>query len=207
MKDEQPLELTIPLLGRHQVENAAAAYGALVTARAGGLQISDAAIQAGFSQVHWPGRFEILRQAPPVVVDAAHNRDSALRLRQALDDYFPGKPVILLFGASEDKDIQGMFSELLPRVSQVIATQSVHPRAIDPAVLADLAHQLGSSALVISRVEDAFEKALQLAGEDQVLLATGSIFIAAAVREEWFKRSALRQKQLLKPVPEIVQKK
>ena len=112
---EEPLVLTIPLLGLHQVENASTAYVALSVVRQEGLQISDESIRTGLATVVWPGRFEILHKSPPFVIDSAHNRDSAKRLRQALDEYFPKRDVILVFGASEDKDILGMYQELLPR--------------------------------------------------------------------------------------------
>jgi dihydrofolate synthase/folylpolyglutamate synthase len=92
----------------------------------------EADIQRGFESVAWQGRFEVIHENPIIVVDSAHNRDSALKLRLALDDYFPARPVVLVFGASEDKDVEGMFSELMPRVRQVIATKSIHPRSMDP---------------------------------------------------------------------------
>ncbi|HNT55138.1 MAG TPA: folylpolyglutamate synthase/dihydrofolate synthase family protein [Anaerolineaceae bacterium] len=181
----QPVRLTIPLLGHHQVENAATAYTALRTANAAGLPISEAAVQQGLRQTNWPGRFEVLRRDPPLVIDSAHNRDSALKLRLAVDDYFPGKRVVLLFGASEDKDIPGMFAELMPRVWQVIATQSIHPRAMPPEQLVALAHQFGVRARVVLPLEAALTEALQLAGSEALVLATGSIFVAAAVRSAW----------------------
>lgn len=186
--DWEPLRLHIPLLGHHQVENAATAYTALQTTRQQGLQVSDAALQSGFAGVHWPGRFEVLSEHPPVLVDSAHNRDSALKLRLALDDYFPGKPIILIFGASEDKDIEGMFAELMPRVRQVVATRSYHPRALNPDALVEYAHRYGRPALITQSVEEALEQALQMAGDDALVLATGSIFVAAGVRDTWLKR-------------------
>ncbi|HEX9029558.1 MAG TPA: folylpolyglutamate synthase/dihydrofolate synthase family protein, partial [Anaerolineales bacterium] len=124
---QEPTRLNIPLLGYHQVENAATAYAALQVAREHGIPLDEAAIIKGFSEVSWPGRFEVLQRNPPIVIDSAHNRDSALKLRLALDDYFPGWPVVLVFGASEDKDIAGMFAELMPRIRQVVATRSFHP--------------------------------------------------------------------------------
>jgi dihydrofolate synthase/folylpolyglutamate synthase len=175
-------------LGAHQVTNAATAYTSLLIARERGLSISDAAIRKGFSRVGWPARFELLNRQPPVVVDSAHNRDSALKLRHALDDYFPGLPVILVFGASEDKDIAGMFNELLPRVRQVIATKSIHPRAIEPELLVDRAHQFGKPAQAFPTVEAALEEALRLAESEFVILATGSLFVAAGVRAAWLSR-------------------
>jgi dihydrofolate synthase/folylpolyglutamate synthase len=185
--DWEPLRLTIPLLGYHQVENAATAYTALQIARQQGLEVKEEAILNGFASVTWPGRFEVLQRDPPVIVDSAHNQDSALKLRLALDDYLPGQPVILVFGASEDKDIHGMFAELLPRVRQVIATQSEHPRAINPDKLVELAHQFGCSAQAITPVEKALAWAMELAGDASraAVVVAGSLFVAAAVREAW----------------------
>lgn len=183
----QPENLRIPLLGPHQMENAATAYAALQVAREQGLAVSDEAIRQGFSSVVWPGRFELLRREPPVVVDSAHNRDSARRLRETLDEYLPDRPVVLLFGASEDKDVDGIFSELMPRVTTLIATQSVHPRALEAEKLAALAGQHGKQTQVVLPVEKAVESALREAGDSAIVLATGSLFIVAAFQEIWQK--------------------
>lgn len=188
----EPRRLNIPLLGNHQLENAATAYAALQVARAQGLPISEAQIEQGFSQVRWPGRFEILQYNPPVLIDSAHNRDSALKLRQALDEYFPDQPVVLVFGASEDKDIAGMFAELMPRVSQVIATKSVHPRAIEPRELVAIAERFGRSALVVEKIEDALPEAMRVANGNALVLVTGSIFVVAGARDTWYNRLAGR---------------
>jgi dihydrofolate synthase / folylpolyglutamate synthase len=185
-----PTRLQIPLLGYFQVENAATAYAALQVFSQRALPIRADAIQQGFHTVRWPGRFEILQRNPPVVVDSAHNRDSARKLRVALDDYFPGKEVVLVFGASEDKDIHGMFAELMPRVDQVIATQSFHPRAIAPEPLIELAHQFGKQVHSVPDVADALQEALRLAGDDKLVLVAGSIFVTAGAREAWQAHSS-----------------
>jgi len=183
--DWEPDRFEIPLLGYHQIENAATAYAALKIARDHGIKITNKNILDGFSKVKWPARFEILRREPPVIVDSAHNRDSALRLRLALDDYLPDLPIILVFGASEDKDIEGMFAELLPRVDRVIATKSIHPRAIEPGELIKLAHRFGKQAIACATVEEALFEANRLAQREAAILITGSIFIAAAARSAW----------------------
>lgn len=186
------VQLTIPLLGRHQVENAATAYAALKTVSQLGLRISEEQIQAGFLSVKWPGRFEVLQWSPLMIIDSAHNRDSMLKLRLTLDDYLANRPVVLIFGASEDKDIEGMFTELLPRVDHLIFSRSFHPRAMEPERLAALAERFGKPMQVVEKVEDAVPLALaeagKLAGGSGVVLAAGSIFIAAAVREVWMDR-------------------
>jgi dihydrofolate synthase/folylpolyglutamate synthase len=185
----EPTRISIPLLGYHQVENAATAYTALQVARKSGLKISEGHIRSGFKDVNWPARFELLQMNPVVVIDSAHNRDSALKLRLALDDYFPGKRVVLVFGASEDKDIDGMFAELMPRVDQVIATKSYHPRAMEPDALVEIAHRFGRPVRVISEVEDAVEAALTMVNENGLVLVTGSIFVAAGARHTWYNRN------------------
>ncbi|NMC11637.1 MAG: bifunctional folylpolyglutamate synthase/dihydrofolate synthase [Chloroflexi bacterium] len=185
----QPVKIRIPLLGYHQVENAATAYAALQTFKQQSLPINEEAISKGFSEIAWPGRFEVLQRQPPITIDCAHNRDSARKLRLALDDYFPGKGIIMVFGASEDKDLHGMFNELMPRVQQVIATKSFHPRAMDTNLIVETAHQFGKPAKVIENVSDALMEAQKLAGDDLMVLVTGSIFVAAVAREAWFGKN------------------
>jgi dihydrofolate synthase/folylpolyglutamate synthase len=185
-----PPKFEIPLLGHHQVVNAAVAYASLSEARARGLEIEERAIREGFRTAAWPGRFQILAQHPAVVVDSAHNRDSALKLRIALDDYFPGLPVTLVFGASDDKDVAGMFAELLPRVRRAILTQAVHPRAADPEAVADLARGFGMPTQVVVPVEAALAKSLADASPDEVILAAGSLFVAGEVLAAWERMHA-----------------
>lgn len=187
----KPLRLEIPLLGYHQATNAATAYIALQVAQEEGLMVTDDAIREGFKTVKWPARFEILQREPPVIIDSAHNRDSALKLRVAIDDYFDGMPVILVFGASADKDVDGMYAELLPRVERVITTESIHPRAKDAQQLAELARQCGRPAQAVVPVEKALKTALDLAGNKKVILVAGSLFIAAAVRAVWNRVSVV----------------
>ncbi|GAP14592.1 folylpolyglutamate synthase/dihydrofolate synthase [Longilinea arvoryzae] len=184
-RPDHPLELNIPLLGQHQVENAATAYAALLVARKEGLNIPDDAIQRGFASVKWMGRFEILQKEPPVVLDSAHNQDSARRLVETLKTYFPGRRMVMVFGASEDKDISGMFTELMPVMDTLIATQSVHPRALDAGKLVEMAKPYGKAAYAILPLEEAVRIALEKAGSDGLVLVTGSLFVVAAARLTW----------------------
>jgi dihydrofolate synthase/folylpolyglutamate synthase len=180
-----PPRYDIPLLGHHQVVNAAVAYAALRVLREGGLALPEESVQRGFRQVQWPGRFQVLSTNPAVVIDSAHNRDSALKLRLALDDYFPGEPVTLIFGASADKDIPGMLEELLPRVSRLILTQAVHPRAAEPEEMARLARGHGVRAEVIALVEAALRRAIERARPGEVIVSAGSLFVAGEALAAW----------------------
>lgn len=179
------IEVAIPLLGDHQLENAATAYAALMVAREQGIQVSDSGIRAGFQSVQWPGRFELLRKDPALIIDSAHNRDSARKLHKVLQDYFPGEQVVLVFGASEDKDIQGMLSELKPAIFKVITTKSTHPRAADPDDLVKVAEGINLNAISTASVESALTEAERLANGSTIILVTGSIFVAAAARAVW----------------------
>jgi dihydrofolate synthase/folylpolyglutamate synthase len=179
------LRLSIPLLGSHQVENAALAYAALKTS---GLNVPDEAIQKGFAEIKWPSRFDIIRRDPPVVIDVAHNRESALRLRQTLDIYFPDIAVILLFCTLEDKDISGMMAELSARVERVVATRADHPRAPTAEWIADQVRKAGLPVEAVTPVAAALERALELAGEGKLLLTAGSVAFAGEVSGAWQKR-------------------
>ena len=182
------VDFYIPLLGRHQVDNAATAITAMMELRQLGYEISDKAMQDGLAKVNWPCRFEVISRKPFIVVDSAHNRDSAHKLRQAVQDYFPEKPVTLIFGASEDKDISGMFAELLPVCSRVVLTRSTHPRAADMDSLIKSAGQYGCPVITTDSIEIALEFCLNPGEPEGVILAAGSLFVAAAVRSTWFDR-------------------
>ena len=179
------LELRLPLLGFHQIENAATAY---TTLKISALELPDEAVQEGFAEVKWPARFEVLRREPPVVIDSAHNRDSAARLRETLDEYFPETPAILIYCALEDKDIAGILEELWPRLEKVVATRADHPRAPSAEWIAEQARKVGLPAEAVEPVAQALERALELAGDKKVVLAAGSVAFAGEVRAAWQKR-------------------
>ena len=186
IQNSKSVILHLPLLGAHQLTNAATAYTAL---QASGLRVSEADIRKGFAEVRWPCRFEIVRREPPVVLDSAHNLDSFEKLAQTLDDYFPGRPVILIFGASEDKDVTGMFGALKPRLSRVIGTKAVHPRAVEPEQIVETAGRLGITAETSASVEAALARALELVtGNGELVLSAGSMFVTAEVKTAWEKR-------------------
>ena len=177
--------VTIPLLGEHQVENAATAYAAL---KASGIELPDESIQKGFSQVKWRARFEIMRRDPPVIFDSAHNQDSFIKLRQTLDEYFPGQQAYLIFGASEDKNIPGMFAEMKPKIKKLIVTRADHPRALEAEKIIELASQAGVESEAVSPVEAALARALELSAKDgSIVLSAGSMFVTAEVMQAWNK--------------------
>ncbi len=188
---DQALTVTIPLLGSHQVQNAAVAASALWNLGGQDFEIPDFAILNGFAKVRWPARFEVVRREPPVIFDSAHNQDSFARLRQALDDYFPDRPVYLIFGASEDKNIPGMFAEIQPKIRRMFIAKANHPRALESEKIRELAEGAKILNEVMPSVEAAFLHALEMAEKDgSIVLSAGSIFVTAEVMAAWKGRES-----------------
>ena len=175
----------IPLLGRHQLENATSVIAALDIIRQRGFCIPAEAVRQGLRNVYWPGRMEILSREPLVVADGAHNPYSAQTLREALEEWFPGQRWVLIFGASADKDITGLLRTLLPISDYVIVTRSDHPRAAAPVELADAVASVGGGAEVSVNVRKSLRRGLAMIEPDIGLLVTGSIHLVADAREEW----------------------
>jgi dihydrofolate synthase/folylpolyglutamate synthase len=178
-------EYWIPLLGRHQLENAASAVVTLDKLREQGFEVPVEAVRHGLRDVRWPGRLEILGQDPLVIVDCAHNPYSARTLRQALEEWFPERSWVLVFGASADKDVTGMLEALVPISDYIIVTRADHPRAMAPIELADVVAEVGGGAEVSVNVSKSLERALAMMDPGNGLLATGSIFLVADLREAW----------------------
>ncbi len=185
--DESGTSFWIPLLGEFQVINAVTAYATLIELSHFGFSLDIPTIRDGFSRTFWPGRFEVLRKEPPVIVDSAHNPASIGKLRETINEFFPDQKLILVFGISEDKQLDGMFTEILPRTAHLICTQADHPRAMDPEKMADLARAYDCEVTSISNVGEALAKALSLVDQGQVVVVAGSIFVAASARIAWFE--------------------
>ena len=181
-------ELNLPLLGEHQLENAATAVAAAEVLVERGAKVSPKNIADGLAQVHWPGRLQILRREPWVIVDGAHNADSVRRLVKALRQYFDFERAILIFGASSDKNIAGMVAELASFPDTVIVTQSRHPRAIAPDKLVSEFAKWEIIPEVAENVASAVERALAQAKPTDLICATGSLFIVAEVMEYMLQR-------------------
>ncbi|MFC1862290.1 bifunctional folylpolyglutamate synthase/dihydrofolate synthase [Chloroflexota bacterium] len=182
-------ELSIPLLGQHQLENAATAVAALEVLSEKGFHISGDSITKGLAQVSWPGRIQVLSRRPLLVVDGAHSPDSARKLRQSIEQYFGFDRAILIIGTSFDKDIAGIVSELVPLFNKVIVTRSTHPRAIPPASIVAEFSRHGVEAQAVDDISVALPMALALAGERDIICVTGSLFVVAGAIEQASKLS------------------
>ncbi len=182
----------IPLLGHHQLANAVTALAALdCMEQRAGLSVPLSARLRGLESTRWPGRMEILGTDPYVVVDSAHNGDSANKLRVALHDFFPGRHLILVFGASGDHPFADALAELLPLAQHTIITRSRHPRAAEVDSLLQVASDLGYPAETAASVPEAVGAALRRAAPADVVCITGSIFTVADAREFWCRARGL----------------
>ncbi len=177
--------LRLPLLGQHQLENAATAVLAVEVLREAGLELSEAEIREGLRKVRWPARLEIIKRRPLLVLDGAHDAESARRLRSALSDYLTYSRAVLVVGVSADKDVASIAREVesLPRLERAIATRSRHPRAASAQAVAAAFSERGIPMTWEDEVTQAVESALATADPGDMICVFGSLFVAAEARE------------------------
>lgn len=181
-------DLFLPLHGAHQASNLATAVAAVEAFLGGGEQPIDAEVLRGAcAAMTSPGRLEIVRRSPTVLVDAAHNPHGARSLVAALEESFAFTRLVGLVGIVADKDATGMLEVLEPVLDHVVITRSSSPRAMRPEQLGALAVELfGESRVTVVRdLPDALEQAVTLAESDGMgagVIATGSVITAAEVR-------------------------
>jgi len=177
-------QLSIPLLGDFQLENAATAVATLEVLVEKGFNISTDSITDGLARVSWPGRLQVLGHHPFLVADGAHNPDSARRLIQSLKQCFDFDRATLVVGASSDKNIAGVVSELFPLFDKVIVTRSRHPRAMAPALLRDEFARRGVEAEIADDIPAALSRAASLVHDRDLICVTGSLFVVAEAIEQ-----------------------
>jgi dihydrofolate synthase/folylpolyglutamate synthase len=177
-------ELSIPLLGRHQLENAAAAVAALEVLAEKGFAVTRDSISRGLSQVDWPGRLQVVSRQPLIVVDGAHNPDGARTLKESLGQYFDFERAVLIIGTSDDKDIAGVVSQLAPVFNSVIVARSRHPRALPVAKIRAEFGRHGIETQVAEDIPAALDRAVALAGDRDIICVAGSLFVVAEAIEQ-----------------------
>ncbi|MEJ2747119.1 MAG: cyanophycin synthetase, partial [Anaerolineae bacterium] len=183
-----PSAFPLALVGDHQVENGAVAVAALVTVQSHLPKLTLEAIRTGLATVQWNGRLQIIHESPntpTLLVDCAHNVDSAIRLRHALTHDYQYEKLWLIFGASAGKDVAGMLIELLPLAAGAVATISTHPRADLPQEIVDMAAENGFHMTASPDLTDAVIQTWQKAGPRDLICATGSIFVVGDLLNQW----------------------
>lgn len=183
-----PTTFDLALAGAHQQENAAVALAALEEIGEQFPALTLEAIQRGLATVSWPGRLQMLlagEATPSILVDCAHNVDSAEKLAAALQHVYDYKRLWLVLGATADKDVAGIVHTLLPLADGTIMTTSGHPRAAGPAQLIQLAVEGGFEAQAAATVEEAVQMAWNYAAVGDLICVTGSIFVVGDLLNQW----------------------
>jgi dihydrofolate synthase/folylpolyglutamate synthase len=179
--------LWVPLLGKHQLRNAAVVLATVEVLRSLQFGVGETAVREGLRELVWPARFEVLGQRPYFVVDGAHNVDSARVLAQTIKEYFPDMRPWFVLAILSDKDIRAILRELLPRARGVYFSRSPHPRAADPRQLEEEARRYGVPLQVIEDISLATQGALEEPASDGLVVAAGSFSTAGAAREAWLR--------------------
>ena len=178
--------LLLPLLGDFQCSNAAVAVTAVETLIDAGYEVHRDVIIAGLSTVQWPARLEVLSRDPIVVADGAHNDHSVATVLGTLQSSIPHERLTVVAGFSRDKRVSAMVEFLAQRADRVIATRSRHPRSMRPSEIVDAlcAHGFSPSRIAThDTVGDALNTACADAEPGELILVTGSLFVAAEARE------------------------
>ena len=168
------------LLGAHQLQNAAVVLEVIGLLREKGFEISKEAVAEGLRLVKWPARFEVLRRDPLFLLDGGHNPQCAEALTACLREYLPGKKVTFLMGMLKDKDYPTVVDLVAPFAERFVCIRPHSPRALDPAVLAELAKEHGIPAAAYEDAAAAVEYCRSLT--DCPVVAFGSLYAAGEIR-------------------------
>ena len=190
-------ELFLPLFGAHQAHNAVLALAA-VEALTGDEPLSDDLMREAFAQMTSPGRLEVVRRGPTVVLDAAHNPHGAAAVAEAIRDSFTFDPLVGVVGMMADKDVEGFLGELEPVLSEVVCTQSSTPRSMAAEELAEVARDLFGEhrVRVAPRLDDAIEQAVTLAETGGAMgesIGSGGVLVTGSVVTVGEARHLLRR--------------
>ena len=173
--------LRLPLLGAHQLRNAAVALTTAEVLRARGWALTDEAVRRGIETVRWPGRFEILRRDPLFIIDGGHNPQCIEALVQNIRDYLPGRPLTVLTGVLADKDYACMYRSVAPFARAFVTVTPDSPRAMDARALADFLRPLGKPVTACGSADEGVRAALARTGRDGAVLCFGSLYMIGSI--------------------------
>lgn len=179
--DRKALEL--PLLGNHQLHNAAVVLGVIDTLIEKGWNITEEQIREGLATVSWPGRFDIMRQDPLFIIDGGHNPQCIEALVKNIQDYLTDRKVIVLTGVLADKDYADMYKPVMPLVQEFVCITPPNPRKLDADKLAQYLQEAGAKATACDSVISGVQTAMDKAGSDGVVLCFGSLYSIGSIRD------------------------
>ncbi|HEX3033379.1 MAG TPA: folylpolyglutamate synthase/dihydrofolate synthase family protein [Bacillota bacterium] len=175
--------LHLKLVGCHQVVNAATAVAAVEKLERYGFTFSQDIIAAGLAGAEWPARLEMVSINPAVLLDGAHNVHGAQSLRQALTDIYSYERLILVFGMLGDKEREKVVAQLAPLAKTVIVTKPNSPRAGDWEKIAYEVRKYVNEVYLVENIHEAVKKGVAMAGPDDLVCVTGSLYMVAEARE------------------------
>ena len=175
----------LPLVGRHQVENCAAAIGSLeVLSGKGLINVDSELITNALAEIRCPARIEVISEKPLIIVDTAHTVASMKILKESLNENFSFNKLVLVLGLSSDKDIEGVLKEIACISDDLILTRTGNPREAEPEQMAAIVKRFfHKNLLVIEDIDEALKEAKGVAGKDDLICTTGSFFLAGKVKE------------------------
>jgi len=188
------LAIEPPLPGQFQIRNALAAATAAHLLGERGFPIEDAAVEDGIRAARWPGRLERLAERPAVYLDGTHNPSGARELLKFWEENFKGRRIFLVYGAMRDKAVDEIAGLLFPAVDFVILTEPRQPRAISVPLLAEMTSHLARQSSVARDPGEALERAIEMAGPEDAVFATGSLYLVGDLRTYWRKRKPIEIK-------------
>lgn len=174
-------EITLNLIGCHQVENGAVAITTALLLGTKEPRITLQTIKSALNTVCWPGRFEIVPGSPVIIIDGAHNPDGAKVLRQNLDQVFPGRKITFALGILRDKDVTGIIRELIRVTDTVVTVQPISYRAATPEEIAQEIKACHVEAA--ATIEAGIDRAKQLAGSEGIVCVAGSLYLIGEARQ------------------------
>ena len=172
----------LPLIGSHQVKNAAVVLTAVEELNRRGFLIPDGAVYAGMAAVKWPARMELLSENPVFLLDGGHNPHGFHAAAETLRELFPDRKIRVMMGVMADKDHRDMIRELLPLAEGFVTVQPDSPRSMTAKDLAEEIRSLGGLAVPAGSVENGVKMMIKEAKPNDVLLAIGSLYMAGTVR-------------------------
>lgn len=175
--------LKLSLLGRHQVDNGALVVACLEEIARRGFPVTEGDMREGLLKARWAGRLEIVRERPTVLLDGAHNQAGIQSLCRALEDHFPGRRLIVVFGVLNDKKYKQMIKSLAVRADVFINTRPNSSRAVPPADLLPLAALYCQRVIMREEPAAAIEEALRIAAPEDLVLIAGSLYLVGTARE------------------------
>ena len=174
--------LELPLLGDHQLHNAAVVLTAVDALRTRGWKLPEEAVRKGLKDVKWPGRFELLRKDPLFIIDGGHNPQCIEALVKNIDDYLAGRPLTVLTGVLGAKDFHCMYANVAPFAKEFITVTPGNPRALDAKDLAKYLATFGKPVTPCETVADGVKLAVEHAGRDGVVLCYGSLYMLGDIK-------------------------